>query len=229
MSFGGEYLFPEAWRKINDTPFNGVLSKTELNRRGAVEFHSKNYPGDDWKAHAGRERQASVFEKMERCRLEPFRGTQGADDPGFKTRAADEFLGNRAAAASNRLPNVRSFVSKELKFQPSASWNTKTQSWDPTESAAAGLSLRNPGFPGATIMGPMGSTAASTIGSMSDSVDKFAASSSGGGGQAETSWQGWDSNGAKDAYLFTRKQAQANRYQTDTPYWSRPPWMRKKN
>ena len=50
MAFGGEYLFPEKWKVINDTPVDGQLSKTELNRRGAVEFHSKFYPADDWKA-----------------------------------------------------------------------------------------------------------------------------------------------------------------------------------
>ena len=39
MSFGGEYLFPEAWKKINDTPVDGQYSKTELIRRGATEFY----------------------------------------------------------------------------------------------------------------------------------------------------------------------------------------------
>ena len=55
---------------------------------------------------------------MEKARLEPFRGAQGADDPGFKIRQAEEFLVSRQAAAENRIPNVRSFVSKELKHQP---------------------------------------------------------------------------------------------------------------
>ena len=44
MSFGGEYLFPEAWRKINDTPVDGQLSKTEKIKRGQVQFHQKNFP-----------------------------------------------------------------------------------------------------------------------------------------------------------------------------------------
>jgi hypothetical protein len=43
------------------------------------------------------------------------------------------------------------------------------------------------------------------------------------------SWQGWDAAGARDTYLSTRKVAQMNRYQNDTPCWARPEWMRTKN
>ena len=57
MSFGGEYLFPEKWKIINDTPDDGQLSKTEKIRRGEVEFHRKTYVDDDWKYHHGRMRQ----------------------------------------------------------------------------------------------------------------------------------------------------------------------------
>eukprot|EP01043_Picozoa_sp_COSAG02_P017935 COSAG02_NODE_824_length_16741_cov_16.319733_14_plen_84_part_00 len=57
MSFGGEYLFPEKWKIINDTPDDGQLSKTEKIRRGEVEFHRKTYVDDDWKYHHGRARQ----------------------------------------------------------------------------------------------------------------------------------------------------------------------------
>lgn len=57
MSFGGEYLFPEKWKIINDTPDDGQLSKTEKIRRGEVEFHRKTFVDDDWKYHHGRARQ----------------------------------------------------------------------------------------------------------------------------------------------------------------------------
>ena len=97
---------------------------------------------------------------------------------------------------------------------PAQVWNKKDSTWDPVQPAAAGKSSR-------------------------DSLDNFAAaanasagSSSGGkpaNPHAETAWQGWDASGAKDAYLSTRKMAASNRYQTDTPYWSRPEWMRRKN
>eukprot|EP01052_Picozoa_sp_SAG31_P027279 SAG31_NODE_2539_length_5542_cov_2.585890_2_plen_218_part_00 len=166
---------------------------------------------DDWKAHHARDRQAAVFVQMEKARLEPFRGTEGADDLGFKSRQVEEFHVNRRAAAENRIPNVRSFVSKDLKYQPTATWNKKNSVWNPVETTvAAGHSTR-------------------------DSLDQFAASNSSGGQNAsknphaETEWQGFDASAAKDTYTSTRKMAAANRYQTDTPYWSRPEWMRKKN
>ena len=57
MSFGGEYLFPEKWKIINDTPDDGQLSKTEKIRRGEVSFHRKTFVDDDWKYHHGRARQ----------------------------------------------------------------------------------------------------------------------------------------------------------------------------
>jgi hypothetical protein len=96
MSFGGEYLFPEAWRKINDTPVDGQLSKTEKIKRGQVDFHRKSYPKDDWKYTDQTRRVTGVFQSMEKVRTDPFTACAdaplGADAPGFRARAADEYL-----------------------------------------------------------------------------------------------------------------------------------------
>ena len=210
MSFGGEYLLPEAWRKINDTPVDGTLSKTEKIKRGQVQFHQKSYPKDDWKFCDQTVRVGTVFKSMEKVRTEPFSAGSdahlGADAPSFKQRARTEFTENRQAAARNRVPNVC-----DSRRLPETSAFHQAGGWD--KPAGGGASAAAPDRPAAGVRsGGVGSIPVNASERRRNASHFLAGSERTHAAAAET-------------YNMAREAQRTNRYQNDTPSWSRPEWM----